>query len=411
LRDDRDPETAAVASARVRRRDPRRRRLRLRPGWVAGLAAVLLIVAAALFAASRGEEMPAIEMSLQMEPSPAFSAIAVAQGRKEVRTGKVIDLRYTIEGGSPAPLGAVLEVRASDGERVARVPLLAVARPGSALVYHWRADVDPGRYRYAVVLDDPTGVVELDSASAALVVTQPPGFPAEATVEKALAWAAARPGRVSVAVVDSNGRLYGLEERRRYRSASLVKAMLLVQYLRLRPAPDLVTDDVLRRMITESDNACADTIYAVVGQEGLRRLARRAGMRDFSTTPHWITTQVSAADQARFFMELESYVPKERRAFVREVLSGMVPRQRWGIVAASGPLGWATYFKAGWLNPNNQLVVQGAWLERGKHRFALAVLTDGNPGWTDGFSTSKGVTGILLGEEPSYAYLAQVLEP
>ncbi len=81
-------------------------------------------------------------------------------------------------------------------------------------------------------------------------------------------------------------------------------------------------------------------------------------------------------------------------------------------MAASGPLGWETYFKAGWLNPNNFLVVQAAWLERGERRFSLAVLTDGNPEWTCGFSTIKGVTGILLGQEPTPGYLdVQVLQP
>jgi hypothetical protein len=187
--------------------------------------------------------------------------------------------------------------------------------------------------------------------------------------------------------------------------------MLLVQYLREHPGPDPVMDDVLRRMITESDNACADVVMREVGEDGLRRLAERSGMRDFKSSPLWITSQVSAADQARFFFALESHVPKSRRAFVREVLSGMVTRQRWGIVAAAGPLGWETYFKAGWLNPNNRLVVQAAWLERGRRRFALAVMTEGNPGWTYGFGTLKGVSGILLGQEPTSPYLAQILEP
>ena len=262
-----------------------------------------------------------------------------------------------------------------------------------------------------MILKDPSGEVELSSKAATLIVTLPPGFPSAAAVEEALAWAGARLGRVSVAVVDTNGRLYGLDERSHYRSASLVKAMLLVQYLRLHPEPDAAMDDVLRLMIVESNNACADVVFGEVGQEGLQRLADRVGMRDFAPAPYWISSQIAAADQARFFLELESHVPRQRREFVREVLSGIVPLQRWGIIAASGPLGWETYFKAGWLNPNNQLAVQAAWLERGERRFSLAVLTDGNPDWAYGLSTIKGVAGILLGEEATPAYLGQILEP
>ncbi len=392
----------------TRYRVPRRRRGagRVAVAVVAALLVVLAAGAAALFARQGdGEPTP------MPQPSPALSARAVADGRVEVRTGKIAVLRCCVEGECAVPLSAVLEVRTKDGERVARVALRSIARPGSTLLYRWRADVAPGTYRYRVLLEDASGEAELSSKAAPLVVTQPPGFPSEAAVEKALAWAATRLGRVSVAVVDTNGRLYGLDEHSCYRSASLVKAMLLVQYLRMHPEPDPSMDDVLRLMIVESNNACADVVFREVGQEGLQRLADRVGMKDFAPAPYWITSQISAADQARFFLELESHVPKQRREFVREVLSGIVPRQRWGIVAASGPLGWETYFKAGWLNPNNFLVVQAAWLERGERRFSLAVLTDGNPEWTCGFSTIKGVTGILLGQEPTPGYLSQVLQP
>jgi hypothetical protein len=56
-------------------------------------------------------------------------------------------------------------------------------------------------------------------------------------------------------------------------------------------------------------------------------------------------------------------------------------------------------------------MVQAAWLERGKRRFALAIMTERNPHGGYGFGTLKGVAGVLLGEEPTPAYLAQVLEP
>ena len=84
--------------------------------------------------------------------------------------------------------------------------------------------------------------------------------------------------------------------------------------------------------------------------------------------------------------------------------------QRWGIPAAAGPAGWRTFFKGGWLGLDNRLMLQAAWLEKGDKRWALAVLTDDNPDRAYGWDTQKGVTGLLLGEEPTPAYLATVLE-
>ncbi len=107
-----------------------------------------------------------------------------------------------------------------EGRRTRRARRAAQHRAsGSTLLYRWRADVAPGTYRYRVFLKDASGEAELSSKAAPLIVTQPPRSPSEAAVEKALAWAAARLGRVSVAVVDTNGRLYGLDEHSCYRSA------------------------------------------------------------------------------------------------------------------------------------------------------------------------------------------------
>jgi hypothetical protein len=406
----RDEDGSARGGSRVTKyRVGRPRRPRRLVAIAAAGLFVVLVIGLPLLLLDGADEPD--EPALLAEPSPSPRARVSANGRVEVRTGKVAVLRCTVEGEGVAPLNAVLEITRPGGQLVERIPLRTPALPGRALLYRWKADVEPGSYRYAVVLEDPTGAAQLRSRRGKLVVTSPPGFPSEALVRAALEFASARAGRVSVAVIDTNGRLYGLDEHERFTSASLVKAMLLVEYLRLHPEPDPSMDEVLRRMITESDNVSADRVMASVGEEGLRRLAERAGMQDFISSPQWIASKVSTADQARFFMDLETYVPKARRAFVRELLSGITPRQRWGIVAASGPLDWDTHFKAGWMNPGNWLVVQAAWLERGERRFSLAVMTEGNPDWTYGFGTLKGVTGVLLGQEPTPVYLAQILEP
>jgi hypothetical protein len=211
--------------------------------------------------------------------------------------------------------------------------------------------------------------------------------------------------------VDSNGEdAGGHRQRERFQLASLAKAMLLVASLRDDPTPGAANEATLARMITKSDNAAADTVYGQVGAKGMRALARAAGLEDYEQGSGWIDARDSARDQARFFWRLESLVPPKGRALARRLLSGVVPIQRWGIPAAAGPEGWTSFFKGGWLGLDNKLMTQAAWLEKGKKRWALAVMSDENPTRSYGWDTEKGVTGLLLGQEPTPAYLAVVLE-
>jgi hypothetical protein len=133
-------------------------------------------------------------------------------------------------------------------------------------------------------------------------------------------------------------------------------------------------------------------------------------MADYEQGAGWVDTRASAADLARLFSRYESLVPAEGRGLARELLSGITPMQRWGIPAAAGAEGWETYFKGGWLGLDNKLMVQAAWLEKGKKTWALAVMSDENPTRSYGWDTEKGVAGLLLGHEPTPAYLSVVLE-
>ncbi len=67
-----------------------------------------------------------------------------------------------------------------------------------------------------------------------------PAFPPRSAVAQARRYLAHRGGSVSFALIDSRGRLYGYAPRRRYVSASVTKAMMLVAYLRAigRPPPE-----------------------------------------------------------------------------------------------------------------------------------------------------------------------------
>jgi len=393
-------------------RRERRRRRRL----LTAALAVLVVAAAAATAAivlsrdggARAGPRPAAATSSAPAAAPRTAALTSA----EVHRGEDTRLRYRIDGPVGDVWTASLVVLAEDGGQVKAQRLAAPRAGGAAQSVVIRADLPPGRYTYLVHLRDLSGRTEAAAEAGELRVLPPlpPAFPGQEAVAKALDWAGARTGKVAVAVVDSNGELTSLHAHATFESASLAKAMLLVAYLRSRTGPEASLDPVVTKMIEESDNASASTIYGLVGAQGLQKVASLAGMEDFEPGAGWIDSRVSAADQARFFSDLERLVPSPRRAFARELLSGITPMQRWGIPAAAGPAGWETFFKGGWLGLDNRLMLQAAWLEKGHRRWALAVMTDDNPDRAYGWDTQKGVTGLLLGKEPTPAYLATVLE-
>jgi hypothetical protein len=229
---------------------------------------------------------------------------------------------------------------------------------------------------------------------------EPAAYPWRRRVATAARHARARRGRVAFAVVDETGRLRGFRSRDRYYSASVVKAMLMVTYLNhpsvRRRAIAPRDRALLRPMITRSDNDTATRIRNMVGDGALSRLARRAGMRDFATGVPWANTRITAADQARFFFRIESYIVPRHRSYARALLQRVIPAQRWGIPPVK-PRGFDIFFKGGWRPTGaGHLVHQVALLERGDRRLAVAVLTDGNPSHVYGITTVRNVAERLL---------------
>jgi D-alanyl-D-alanine dipeptidase len=226
---------------------------------------------------------------------------------------------------------------------------------------------------------------------------KPVAFPSRARVRAARSWIRGRTG-ASFALIDTRGRAYGWAPRRRYVTASVVKAMMLVAYLRSLGGPPGDADrDVLGPMIRWSDNDAADAIYGRVGDAGILDVARRARMRDVTVAGHWGGVYFSADDQARFFRRFGRLVPRSARDYARGLLSSIVPGQRWGFSRFAERAGWRTYFKGGWRRTDlGRLVHEAAQFERGGRRFSLAVLSDGNPSHDYGTATLRGVAKRLF---------------
>jgi hypothetical protein len=208
-----------------------------------------------------------------------------------------------------------------------------------------------------------------------------------------------RGGGVSFAVRTERS-LWGHHRTRLVPAASVLKAMLMVAYLNrreVRGRPLRRRDlRLLRPMIRRSDSATASLIRNMVGNRGLRRLARRVGMRKFLPVAHpWGSSLVNAADQTRFFLRLDRYVARRHRRRALRLLNSIVPAQRWG-VARVAPRGWDLYFKGGWGSGTGAVDHQVALLRRGRLRVAFAVMTTANGSHAYGKRTLRGVFRRLL---------------
>jgi hypothetical protein len=207
-----------------------------------------------------------------------------------------------------------------------------------------------------------------------------------------------RDGRVSFALIDDTGVLRQHRPVRRYSSASVVKAMLLVAYLDRKRGSRLTSGDraLIGPMITRSANRAASSVLGIVGHEGLHRVARRARMRHFSTRPGWSDTQIAAADQARLFARIDKLVPRRHRRYARHLLRDIIERQRWGIPRGA-PGGTRLFFKGGWRpSETGWIVHQIALVEAYGRRASLAVLTDHDRSREYGRATIKGIAKRAL---------------
>jgi beta-lactamase class A len=208
-----------------------------------------------------------------------------------------------------------------------------------------------------------------------------------------------REGSVTFAVVAPSGRIYRHRARTRVPAASVIKVMFMTAYLRqksVRNRPLRSADkDLLRPMIRRSDNDSATEIANRLGPKPMKRLARRAGMKDFSYTRPWGLSTISARDQSRFMSELERYIPKRHERYARWLLSHIVKPQRWGVAKVT-PSGWRLFFKSGWGSGTGRVGHQVAWLEKGDRRVALAITTEFSPSHAYSKRTLRGIAARLL---------------
>ena len=226
----------------------------------------------------------------------------------------------------------------------------------------------------------------------------------QSRVTAAVRYAETRAGTVSFAVVDEAGRLHGYHARAIAPSASVLKAMLLVAYLRRADVRDRPLQqwerDLLAPMIRRSDNHAATSMVGLVGDARLNALARAAGMDHFRLHwPVWGESEITPRGQALFFDRIDSLLPSRHRAYALHLLATVVPSQRWG-VGRVPHRGWRLSFKGGWGSGTGLVDHQVAQYTAGGERFSLALFTRFNPNHEYGKETLRGLDARLLAGVP-----------
>lgn len=229
----------------------------------------------------------------------------------------------------------------------------------------------------------------------------------------ALGYARHRTGDTTFAV-RTPGRFYGYRADHVEWSASVVKAMLMVAYLD-RPSVarrPLNGHDVslLVPMITHSDNNAASAVDGIVGNAGLQALANRVGMTHFRPVMQpWGETRITARDQTKFFLHIDSFTARRHRSFATRLLASITRSQRWGIGEVA-PHGWHLFFKGGWGSGTGLLDHQVVLLTRGCARVSLAVLSMYDGSHAYGKETLRGMFSRLLRGFPTGEPLYPVID-
>ena len=314
-----------------------------------------------------------------------------------------VTLAYRVANQGEAIRSVTIIIRRASG-RVAATLGLGPQPPDRRLSHRFRVRLKTGRYTWFVRATGADGVTRTSPQGDSLVVRAPLPrlFPASAAIASAVAYLQERNSDSAIAVVDTRGVLHGHNLDKQFTSASVIKAMLLVEYLRTHASVPADIENVLTLMITQSDNAAAFEIFGIVGAKGLEDLAHLAGMKHLRVGEDVIFSRITAADQARFFFHMDEYVPPAHRALARYLLSHIIATESWGIPQVARP-DWRVFFKGGWFGAEEdpfRIVNQVARLERGKLKWSVAVLSDENPHSPYGVETLEGVTQRLLAASP-----------
>ncbi|MDT0345648.1 serine hydrolase [Streptomyces litchfieldiae] len=218
--------------------------------------------------------------------------------------------------------------------------------------------------------------------------------------------------RLSVSVLCLNSGASAGYGEARFDTASIVKVDILAALLLLAQDEGRQLTALERAraqvMIEQSDNAAADALWVTIGgAAGLDAANARLGLT--ATTAggggHWGLTQTTSADQIALLRAIYgtgSPLSAASRAYIQELMAGVVPGQRWGISAAADE---GFELKNGWLPRSHT----GLWdvnsigrITSGGEEYLVAVVSDGH------VTHAAGITAVETAAMAAVEALAAV---
>ncbi|WP_079032088.1 serine hydrolase [Streptomyces specialis] len=202
--------------------------------------------------------------------------------------------------------------------------------------------------------------------------------------------------RMSVAVISLETGASAAYGDDLYDTASIAKVNILAALLLQAQDEERELTAAERRnaeiMIRNSDNAAADELWrSIGGAEGLDAANERLGLTGTTGGPdgHWGLTQTTSRDQIALLRAVygdDSPLDAASRAYVRELMAGVVAGQDWGISAAADG---GFELKNGWLPRSGT----GLWdvnsigrVSSGGEDYLVAVVSDGHLTQADGIA-------------------------
>ena len=248
------------------------------------------------------------------------------------------------------------------------------------------------------LLDRPLAVAPVSAPPPTVAVSTPGPPPAPAAVVATTVhdWHSRSSAHLAVGVADlSTGRTtsYG-DTGHAFTTASIVKVDILATLL-LQEHGTLSGSqrEVAGRMIRQSSNGAASTLWKQIGREkGLAAANATFGLTGTAggTRGRWGATTTTTSDQLRLLQVVftsDSPLSADARAYVQSLMGDVESDQDWGVSAADSRGDTHAYVKNGWLPHGGGWVVTSVGkVEHAGHPMLIAALSDGGPNEQQGIS-------------------------
>jgi beta-lactamase class A len=236
--------------------------------------------------------------------------------------------------------------------------------------------------------------------AAAPAVVPPPPPPATVVADAVEGWHARESGHLAVVVTDlQTGRTtaYG-DTDHAFATASVVKVDILATLLLQKQGRlSSAQREVASRMIRQSSNGAASTLWKAIGREkGLAAANATFGLTGTTggTKGRWGATTTTTADQLRLLQVVftdDSPLTPEARTYLQTLMGGVAKDQDWGVTAADSRADTDAFVKNGWLPRTGGWVVTSVGkVEHEGHPLLVAALSDG------GATQKKGISAVEL---------------